>query len=90
MDTNLEGIVRTPPAPASEDPAEKRIKFLLFRETEQEEISCMSSLRFNPTSIKLAVGSKVILFGYWVTEQVSGNTTPEFYFSRAMVIWPGN
>jgi hypothetical protein len=82
MDIAIKGVINTPPMPASEDPGEKRIKFLLFRETERDEISCVSSLRFNPASVKLAVGTKAILFGDWVTALPSGTTTPVFQFSR--------
>jgi hypothetical protein len=82
MDTMIKGVINTPPKPGSEDPAEKRITFLLLRETERDEISCMSSLHFNPASTTLAVGTKVVLFGDWVTALPSGTAIPLFVFSR--------
>jgi hypothetical protein len=84
MDVTITGTIKTRPRPASNEPNEQRISFMLFRDQEWDEVACVSSLQFDG-GIKLGQADKVTLIGAWVSDNSNG-AVAGFLFDRAEVL----
>jgi hypothetical protein len=78
--TRLNGIVKSKPQLPDKD--QRHVAFFLYRDKTYEEISCVSSIRFD-TSTKFKRFDKVVLLGKWERGLVSGQTMPPFLFNSA-------
>jgi hypothetical protein len=65
------------------DKDQRQLAFFLYRDTTYDEISCVGSIRFD-TSMKWKRGDKVVLFGKWEHNLVSGQPLPLFIFNSAV------
>ena len=65
------------------DKDQRRLAFFLYRDKTYDEISCVGSIHFN-TSKKWKRGDKVVLFGKWERNPVSGQPLPLFIFNSAL------
>jgi hypothetical protein len=84
MDTTITGTVTWKPDPESDDATEGLMMFSLLRETEGDEILCMSSMEFDRGGVKVCLGNKVTLCGAWVVDNATGSSEG-FLFHKATV-----
>jgi len=76
----LKGIVQSKPQLPSK--GQEHTAFFLYRDKIYDEISCVSSIRFNK-SMKWKRGNKLVLCGKWDCALVSGKPLPLFIFNSA-------
>jgi hypothetical protein len=74
----LKGIVQSKPQLPSK--GQGHTAFFLYRDKIYDEISCVSSIRFDG-STKWKQGDKLVLFGKWECALASGKPLPFFIFN---------
>jgi hypothetical protein len=84
MDATITGTIKSRPQPASSEPQEQRITFLLFRDREWDEVACTSSFQFDG-GIKPGLGDKVTLLGAWVSDGSDGRVAG-FLFGKVEML----
>jgi hypothetical protein len=77
----LKGIIESKPQLAGKD--QEHIAFFLFQNKTYNDISCVSSMRFDMSS-KWKMGDQVVLFGKWEHALVSGHPIPLFIFNSVI------